>query len=97
MSQLTTFLKFYLSMETWFHDDNPKEKVRAAHIMIAQVIYMMIAMFPPGGNGWNLPKLHGLTKVQNFIILFGCTANSTVVLGNAVINSLSKTPGTTPK
>ena len=93
MEKLTTFLKLYISMEAWFHDDNPEVKVRAARLLIAKVIDMMIEILPRGGQGWHIPKVHGLTKVQTFIILFGCAANFYGNHGECMHQDLVKNTG----
>ena len=74
--QYIEFLKLYLAMEEWFHETNPKEEVVAARVLIAKVIQMMQDVFPrTDGQGWQLPKVHGLTKMQSYICLFGSGIN----------------------
>ena len=64
-------LKLYLSMEGWFHDPNPKEEVNSARCTIAHTITLMKNVFPRlDGQGWMIPKVHGLTKFQHYMILF---------------------------
>ena len=70
-----SFLKLYLSMGSWFHANNPKSKVRAARPLIAKVIRKMTEMFPRGGQGWHLSKVHGLTKMQHYMTEFGSGIN----------------------
>merc|ERR1712086_594863 len=62
-------------MEAWFHATNSKQKVHAARPLIASIIQMLRDNFPRGGQGWHLPKTHGLTKMQTYIILFGSAIN----------------------
>ena len=69
-------IKLYLSMEEWFHETNSKAEVQPARPMIAKVIQLVYEVFPRSkGNGWNLPKTHGLTKMQYYMCLFGCAIN----------------------
>ena len=75
LGRLVSFLKLYLSMESWFHSNNQKDKVKAARPVIAEVIQTMISMFPRGGQGWHLSKVHGLTKMQHYMIEFGSGIN----------------------
>ena len=66
-----TFVQLYLSMEEWFHDSRPKEEVRNSRVAICVVIEMMQELFPrTDGHGYNLPKMHGMTKMQEYICLF---------------------------
>ena len=95
MEKLVKFLKLYISMEAWFHDDNPEVKVRAARLLIAKVIDMMIEILPRGGQGWHIPKVHGLSKVQTLIILFGCAENFFGNHGECMHQDLVKPQATT--
>lgn len=72
-------LKLYLAMEEWFHSINQKEEVENSRNLIGYVIDLIKEVFPRGkvkkGQGWKIPKMHGLTKMQTFIKLFGCGIN----------------------
>ena len=69
-------IKLYLSMEEWFHETNSKVEVQSARPLIAHVIQLVHEVFPrTKGNGWNLPKTHGLTKMQYYMCLFGSAIN----------------------
>jgi hypothetical protein len=71
--QFIEFLKLYLGMEEWFHDANNKDEVRQARDQIANVLCMLQQLFPrpTKTNGYNIPKMHGMTKMQDYMILFG--------------------------
>ena len=59
-------------MEEWFHNSNPKEEVNSARPTIAHTIRLMQNVFPRlDGQGWKIPKVHKLTKFQDYMILFG--------------------------
>jgi len=76
--QFIFFLKMYLAMEEWFHDENDKVKVNNARPTIATVLTLMKKYFPRNGehtNGYNLPKMHGATKMQTYIKLLGSGLN----------------------
>ena len=76
IEEMQDCLKLYLSMEEWFHDHNPKEQVKSSRDLIARVIKLVQKVFPrTDGHGWNLPKMHGLTKMQYYICLFGSGIN----------------------
>lgn len=84
------FLKSYLAMEAWFHSNNPKTEVDGSRRHIAKVLKEMQAVFPRTNNkkkdeanprviydgvGWEFPKMHGMTKFQTYIKLFGSAIN----------------------
>jgi len=71
------FLKLYLSMEEWFHGANDKNEVRCAREKIAYVLQSLEQFFPRKDNttGYNIPKMHGMTKMQEYMKLFGSGIN----------------------
>ena len=63
-------------MESWFHDSNPMSEVRSARHLIAKTITQVQTVFKRSkGKGWNLQKVHGLTKMQYCMCLFGSGYN----------------------
>ncbi len=70
--QYIEFLKLYLGMEEWFHDSNNKLEVINAWPQIAKVLWPLQHFFPKNSNtnGYNLPKMHGITKMQEYMMLF---------------------------
>ncbi len=70
-------LKLYLSMEEWFHDCNRKEEVLNSRDMIAKVLRMVQDLFPreEGTNGWNIPKMHAMTKFMSYMLRYGSAMN----------------------
>ena len=71
------FVKLYLSMEEWFHDSNPKEEVDQSRPLIGKVLRLLQELFPRDGigNGYNLPKMHGMTKFQFYMKRYGSAMN----------------------
>ncbi len=67
------FLQMYLAMEEWFHDHNNKEEVRQSRDEIAKVFTSLQKFFPrkDNSNGYRIPKMHGMTKMQEHMKLFG--------------------------
>jgi len=84
------FVKLYLSMEEWFHDSNPKEEVDQSRPLIGKVLRSLQELFPRDGigNGYNLPKMHGMTKVQFYMKRYGSAINFYEVLVNQHIKYL---------
>lgn len=70
-------IKMYLGMEEWFHDCNDKDQVRNARDTIGKVLTLLKRFFPrqDNTNGYNIPKMHGMTKMQTYITLFGSGIN----------------------
>jgi hypothetical protein len=64
-------------MEEWFHDSNNKVEVINARPQIAKVLRSLQQFFPRNTktNGYNLPKMHGITKMQENMMLFGSGIN----------------------
>ena len=70
-------MKNYLAMEEWFHDNNGKDEVRRARNNIALVLRSVQRFFPRSGktNSYNIPKMHRMTKMQEYMKLFGSGMN----------------------
>ena len=94
--QWIIFLQMYLAMGEWFHDSRPKEEVQNARNAIGAVIQSLKQFFPRrrDSHGYNIPKLHGLTKVQYYMCLFGSAINFYGGPGEASHKSFVKAPGT---
>jgi hypothetical protein len=60
-------------MEEWFHESNKKNGVINAQPQIAKVLQSLQHFFPSNTNtnGYNLPKMHRMTKMQEYMRLFG--------------------------
>jgi hypothetical protein len=60
-------------MEEWFHDTNDKDKVKGARVVIEKVISSLQTFFPKmdNTNKYNIPKMHGMTKFVEYMMLFG--------------------------
>ena len=70
--------------------------VDAARPLIAEVIDQIHCLFPRGEGTleWNLPKTHGLTKMQHYMQLFGSAMNFYGSTGEANHKVFVKDPGT---
>ncbi len=64
-------------MEKWFHDSHNKLEVINARPQIAKVLRSLQQFFPrnTNTNGYNLPKMHGITKMQEYMKLVGSGIN----------------------
>jgi len=73
-------LKLCLAYEKWIHDVNPKEEVVQATKWVAKLKRMIKkhlnrTKICSSGNGWNIPKFHGLSKFIMYMTIYGCGAN----------------------
>ena len=75
VEKMAEFLKLYLSMEAWLLRINKKSEVHSSRAFIGHVIQLLQDLFPRGGQGWNIPKMHGHTQIQTFITEFGSADN----------------------
>jgi hypothetical protein len=93
--QCIEFLKLYLGMEEWFHDSNNKLEVINARPQIAKVLQSLQQLFPRNSNtnGYNLPKMHGITKNQEYMMLFGSGINFYGGSGESAHKQFIKIPG----
>ena len=93
--QFIEFMKLYLSMEEWFHEANDKNEVKCAREEIANVLRLLQKFFPrkDNTNGYKLPKMHGMTKMQEYITLFGSGINFYGGPGESAHKQFVKIPG----
>ena len=89
------FIKLYLALEEWFHDVNDKDEVRIARGKISQILGSLQKFFPRSDNtnGYCIPKMHGMTKMQFYIQLFGSGMNFYGGRGEAAIKTFVKSAG----
>jgi len=69
--------------------------VTAARVEIAKVLQMLQQLFPrpPKTNGYNIPKMHRMTKMQSYIKLFGSGINFYGGPGESAHKQFIKIPG----
>ena len=89
------FLKLYLGMEELFHDSNEKIEVQHARREIATVLRSLQQFFPRKNitNGYNLPKMHGIAKMEVYMKLFGSGINFCGGPGESAHKQFIKIPG----
>jgi hypothetical protein len=82
-------------MEEWFHDSNNKLEVIKAQPQIAKVLRSLHHFFPRNTktNGYNLPKMHGITKMQEYMMLLGSGINFYGGPGESTHKQFIKIPG----
>jgi hypothetical protein len=89
------FMKQYLALEDWFHCANDKAKVISARRKIGKILKTMQTLFPRGDgtNGYNIPKMHGMAKMVDYICLFGSGINFFGGPGESSHKQFVKSPG----
>jgi len=93
--ELLKCMNSYLAMEEWFHNNNGKDGVRSARNNIVLVLRSVQQLFPRSGktNSCNIPKMHGMTKIQEYMKLFGSGMNFDSGLGKATHKTFVKLAG----
>ena len=89
------FIKLYLSMEEWLHDNNDKTEVDHARPLVSKVLKMLQYFFERGEktNGYCIPKMHGMTKFIPYIKRYGCAMNFYGGTGESAHKQFVKAPG----
>ena len=84
-------------MEEWFHDSNPKEEVDQSRPLTGKVLRLLQELFPRDGigNGYNPPKMHGMTKFQFYMKRYGSAMNLYGGTGESAHKLFVKAPGQT--
>jgi hypothetical protein len=82
-------------MEEWFHDSNNKLEVINVRSQIAKVLQSLQHFFPRNTktNGYNLSKMHGIIKLQEYMMLFGSGINFYGGPGESIHKQFIKIPG----
>jgi hypothetical protein len=82
-------------MEEWFHDSNNKVEVMNTQPQIAKVLRSLQQLFPrnTNTNGYNLPKVHLITKMQEYMKIFGSGINFYGGSGESAHKQFIKIPG----
>ena len=87
-------MKLYLSLEEWFHDENLITEVDESYTFIGKLLQDLKLLFPrSGGNGYKIPKFHGMMKMKYYIQLFGSGMNFFGGPGDSHHKSFVKGPG----
>jgi hypothetical protein len=82
-------------MEEWFHVSNNKDEVNSSRGEISKVLTSLQKFFPGSEhtNGYRLPKMHGMTKMQSYIQRLGIGMNCYSGLGEAAHKTFVKSAG----
>ena len=65
-------IKLQLSFDKWVHDHNPINDVQNAQPIVSKMIGRIKECFPRNtGNGWNIPKMHILSRMIPNMLRFG--------------------------
>ena len=84
-------LKLQLSFEKWVNNSNSIEDVWKASSQVSDLICAIKTCFPrTDGHGWNIPKMHSLSKMIYNIQRFGCAGNFSGQTGERALKSVVK-------
>jgi hypothetical protein len=88
-------VKLYLALGEWIQDTRPKKEVRSSRQALSFVIRGIQKYFPRMGDnhGYNIPKMHALAKMPNYICEFGSGMNFYGGPGEASHKQFVKAPG----
>ncbi len=82
-------------MEEWIRDSNNKDEVNSSRGEILKVLTSLQKFFPrlEHTNGYRLPIMHGMTKMQSYIQRFGSGMNFYSGPGEAEDKTFVKSAG----
>jgi hypothetical protein len=82
-------------MEEWLHDSNNKDEVNSSRGEVSKVLTSLQKFFPRSEhtNGFRLPKILGMTKMQLYIQHFGSGMNFYGGPGEAAHKTFVKSAG----
>jgi hypothetical protein len=82
-------------MEEWLHDCNNKEEVNMSRGEISKILSTLQKFFPRSDhtNGYSIPNMHGMTKMQSYIQLFSSGMNFYGGPGEAAHKTFVKSAG----
>lgn len=88
-------VKLYLALGEWIQDTRPKKEVRGSRQALSLVIRAIQKYFPRTGDnhGYNIPKMHALAKMPDYICEFGSGINFYGGPGEASHKQFVKAPG----
>ena len=83
-------LKLYLAFERWVTEPHRKSQVRRSYKVLGLLINLIKKCFPrEDGWGWNLPKMHALSRMPHYMMKFGSANNFSGQIGEwALKNNL---------
>jgi hypothetical protein len=92
------FLHFYENVSCYGrmdHNCNDKDKINVSRGDISKVLSALQKFFPRSDhtNGYSIPKMHGMTKMQSYIKLFGSGINFYGGPGEAAHKTFVKSAG----
>ena len=93
MKEFCQFIKLYLFIEEWFHSLNPKEEVHEPRLISKVLRSLRKVSTRKTGNGHNIPKFDGMTKMQYYMCIFGSAMNFHGVPGESAHKYFIKVPG----
>jgi len=84
-------IKLILGFERWINEPIPMEDIEPAIALVGVMIDGIKKCFPRlDGNGWDLPKVHGLAKMIYYVCKFGMAKNFSGSQGESALKHIVK-------
>ena len=84
-------MKLLLGFYCWVNMTNSIQQVEDAHNLLKRLIELIQHCFPrDSGNGWNIPKIHSLSKMIFYMLKFGCVRNFSGQVGERALQRIVK-------
>lgn len=84
-------LKLYLAFERWVTEPHRKSQVRRSYKVLGLLINLIKKCFPrEDGWGWNLPKMHALSRMPHYMMKFGSANNFSGQIGERALKGIVK-------
>ena len=84
-------LKLYLSFERWITQPNPRSKVVKSKRLLGELTLLIQQCYPRiDGWGWNIPKMHALSKMPDTVLKFGSANNFSGQIGERALKGIVK-------
>ena len=84
-------LKLYLSFERWITQPNIRSKVVKSKRLLGELITLIQQCYPrTDGWGWNIPKMHALSKMPDTVLKFGSANNFSGQIGERALKGIVK-------
>ena len=86
----TRSVKLYLSYGRWVNKPHSRREVQKSKKLLGELITLIKLCFPrTDGNGWNIPKMHGLAKMPKNMLKSGAN-NFCGKIGEWALKSIVK-------
>jgi len=91
LKDIRNCIKLYLAFEQWVNESHSIQEVIDGRGLLAHLIRLIKRCFPKDwGWGWNLPKMHSLARMIDYMLKFGIAKNFSGQTGERALKSIVK-------